>query len=272
MQADLQYTGLIRDILTTGDPVSGRNGGTRRVIGRSFVFDSFPLISVRRTAWKNALREWEWFMSGSNRLADLHSSVQKWWQPWADPDGHVWHNYSRQFRAVRGHVGGMGFEEDQLEVFVEGLKEHPHGRRHVLTTWNPVDMHSPKCKITSCHGTVIQAFVSSVGTLSLFTYHRSVDVIVGMPHNWVQYWAFLVWLAARLQRKPGWLEWVGGDCHIYDAHADLAGRIAGANLGGIETPHLLYTPEGSVDEFRADDWTLVGNYRPIIDERAEMVV
>lgn len=266
MDANSEYLDVIRGVFDRGEDVVTRNSRCRRTFAHQCRFDRFPLVSYRKTAWKTALREWEWFMSGSNRLEDLHPSVRPWWQPWAK-HGYVPHNYSRQFRNFYGANDGV----DQVQLLIDGVRDHPFSRRNVITTWNTADMVDLSCPITNCHGTVIQAFVSTDDKLHLVTYQRSADVICGLPHNWVQYWAFLVWMAHQTGRLVGTLTWIGGDVHIYEAHAELALRIRKGYIGTPQTPGLLYA--GARDTpFRADDFSLDGSYLYGTDERAEMVV
>ena len=101
------------------------------------------------------------------------------------------------------------------------------------------------------------------------TYQRSADVVVGLPANWIQQWAFLLWLARACGRKVGTLTWKGGDVHVYESHVDLAFRALLAP-SQADPPGLAYEP--SADGFRADDFALTGPYAPAITERAEMVV
>ena len=264
--ADLQYAELIRSCLA-GEKVRTRNSDCWRAEpGLRCVFDRTPLITARRTAWKNCLREWGWFMSGSNRVSDLHPSVRPWWEPWQSEAGNVRYNYSRQFRAFWGREGAS---VDQIATLIGGIRLHPMSRRNVITTWNTADMVSPDCPITNCHGTVIQATGHEDGRLTLTTYQRSVDVICGLPHNWLQYWAFLLWLCARTERTPGRLVWIGGDIHVYEAHLDLARRIV-ALESLPEQPELVYTPVGM--QFAADEFRLDRDYRPAIEEKVVMVV
>ena len=127
-----------------------------------YTFKSTPLVSTRRTAWLNALREWEWFMSGSNDINNLHEKVHHWWQPWADKEGYINYNYSAQFRGAMGSAldtRGSPIELDQIKYLQDAIKNHPYSRRSVITTWNAADMTALDCSITNCHGTVIQAFV-----------------------------------------------------------------------------------------------------------------
>jgi thymidylate synthase len=269
MTIDDTYLDLLDEVAKHGDALVTRNDRVRRIIARQFSFDSTPLISVRKTAWKNALREWEWFMSGSCQLSNLHPAVREWWMPWANHEGNVRFNYSEQFRyfgeADRKRDGYF----DQIEYLIEGIKNHPFSRRNVITTWNTQEMTHPDCSITNCHGTVIQAFVHPDKRLDLATYQRSVDVICGLPHNWVQYWAFLLWLAHRTGWQVGSLVWIGGDIHVYDAHKALVEKMLAAE-DRPETPQLVYTPTSK--DFKADDFTLNREYQPVLTDRAEMVV
>lgn len=264
MSTNSQYADLIRATLA-GDTITTRNSTVKRRVGQQVTFSSTPLVSSRKTAWRSALREMEWFLSGSCNINDLHPSVHPWWQPWADAAGNVCNNYSVQFRAF---LGVSGTPVDQIDLLVNGVTSHPYSRRNVITTWNTADMVDGITPITNCHGTVIQAFVDSQNRLDLIMYQRSVDLICGLPHNWIQYWAFLQWLAHRGGRQVGRFIWTGGDIHIYGEHLDLAQRILAT--GEVAQPELVYTPTS--DTFKADDFTLSGPYEPAITEKAVMVV
>lgn len=264
MSADLEYRKLLKELLERGQRVYTRNSFVRRLFPWQVTFSSTPLITLRKTAWKNCLREWEWFMSGSDNIEDLHPAVRPWWEPWADKDcGIVYYNYSHQFR--EWNIDGPRY--DQIEGLLRGIKGHPYSRRNVITTWNTAEMNDSLCPITNCHGTVVQAFCFE-DVLSLVTYQRSVDVICGFPHNVFQYWAFLVWLASRTDNKVGTLTWIGGDVHLYDEHEGLARRILETEVQ--PAPGLVYSPSG--EDFKADDFSLDGEYRYALEEKARMVV
>lgn len=287
------YGNLIADVLRHGSHTEARNGGTKRLFARQETFDRNPLVSARTTFWRGALREFEWFLSGSSNIKDLHESCHPWWKPWANKDGEVPFNYSHQFRRFHGtpgvtwretkkipHNGGtlevpVGHEvtpkfADQIVYLQEGIKSNPTSRRLVATTWNAADMLDPACPITNCHGTVIQLFCEPDGKLHLVMYQRSVDSIAGLPHNWVQYWAFLMFLARHGSRQVGTFTWIGGDVHIYDAHSELAWKIAGLGASVPPPPDLIYKP--STEQFKADDFSLAGEYRPLITEKAALIV
>lgn len=256
------YADVIRACLE-GEQVTTRNSVCRRAVCLSQRFTSTPLVTSRRTAWKNALREMQWFLSGSDRLEDLHQDVRPWWSPWADEFGAVTYNYGVQFRRWNGRF-------DQLAHFLDGLENHPFSRRHVMTTWNADQMAAADCPITNCHSTVIQAFCHADGTLSLKSYQRSADVVVGLPHNWIQTAALQLWLCARTRRRLGTLYYEAGDAHVYETHVPLARQILEATPHAFPPPTLNYRPTSDV--FLADDFSLDGKYVPVLEYRAEMIV
>lgn len=484
---DAQYIGMLSQIVDDGLVIDSRNARTMRLEGLTAKFDTTPLISLRRTAWRSAIREMEWFMSGSTDLKDLHPSVQSWWKPFCKIDDHTLpHNYGAAFRRIYhpfstelagevdpksmeeipvstvvphwkqeeintvadsraihlGYAGIncdgdtfrvvgyenksnywiqfgsngykrlglpsnflkgiiknpyypsvrgvacygvvdktkvtyydeayglwtdminrcydlksrkkqlwykdvvvhprwkcfefflqdlpsiLGFPEwlaskkkdsleldkdynkaryygpdvcvflpkkmnkglafankvwklpryklyfDQVQHFLDGIKNDPFSRRNVITTWLPDHVQMGYLNPTNCHGSMIQAFVDNDNKLDISMYQRSADMVVGTPHNWIQYWAFLLWVAAQTGREPGTFTWIGGDCHIYESHLPLVQKLKDlhAACGASELrPQLVYNGEvGS--PFKADDFCLSGLYVPLCSDSAEMVV
>lgn len=256
----------LKYILIHGKTITTRNSSVIRVQNLHYTFTTTPLVSIRRTAWKKCLLEWEWFMSGSNNIKDLDVSVHPWWEPWADEAGEIANNYARQFRSSEGATSPP---LDQIEYLIDGIRNHPFSRRNVITTWNTNDMAQPSTPITNCHGSIIQAFVQpDTNKLDLTTYQRSADMVLGVPHNWLQYWAFLQWLAYRSGREVGSLTWFGGDCHIYPDHIDMSKRIIHEGFLASTPPQLIYSP--SSKEFLAKDFNLSGNYTPLINKSLKM--
>lgn len=303
MNADTAFLEILNRVKNEGRQVETRNSVCKRITpGTSalatkdfspqpttqYTFDRTPLVTVRKTSWKNCLREWEWFMSGSNNVNDLHESVRHWWKPWAEESGELWAQYGEQLRhfSMIDPKNGFADQFDQIEYLIDGVKNHPNSRRNVITTWNTPEMAHPFCKLTCCHGTIIQAFVEDYDQLHLVTYQRSADVVCGLPHNWCQYWAFMLWLAHRSGREPGRLTWIGGDVHVYQAHDQLADKIEFevdvARESGLtavllprrlwfdNAPQLVYTPTS--EDFKADDFTLDRPYEPLVTDKAEMIV
>jgi len=269
MRIDRQFMQILEELYTTGETIETRNSKVKRIIGSKMVFTTTPLVSIRRTAWKKALLEMEWFLSGSENVNDLDSSVHPWWKPWMDKSGIVKNNYSKQFRRFEG---GQGSSLDQISTLVDEITNHPFSRRMVITTWNPFEMRLPETPITNCHGTTIQTFVNQQNELTLLMYQRSGDYLLGVPHNLIQYWALLLWLGKQTGTTPAKFIWIGGDVHLYDAHNSVAlEMVAKMQECEIVTPELGYTGQKG-DPFRASDFQLQGMYKPVLNTNAVMVV
>ena len=265
---------MIRNCLS-GEVMKSRNGHKtyRALTPQIASFNETPLVSLRATAWKNALREWEWFMSGATNINSLDERVRHWWSPWVGEDDCVNYNYSQQFRTFNGIDGDDCWDTvDQIKYIVDGIRNNPTSRRLVATTWNAYDMTRDDCPITNCHGTAIQFFVRDNGRLDMNMYQRSADLVLGVPHNWIQYWAFLQWVAAQTHHKVGRFVWIGGDVHVYEDHLEVAKEMCQVDQqkewGNLD---LTYNPT-DVSIFRADDFAIAGEYQPLITTKLKMNV
>ena len=196
------------------------------------------------------------------------------------------YSYGEQFRKSACRPSGRFTPKhfDQIEYLLNGVKEHPFSTRNLITTWNTGDMAQPDCIVTNCHGSMIQVFgeltrrmyggitcVDGVSkTIHMTMYQRSSDLILGAPHNWVQYWAFMQWLAHRTGTKPGPFTWIGGDVHIYKSHLEVARKIKAVDYYNPANPQLTYKPSSA--EFKADDFSVEGSYPPAITDEVKLEV
>lgn len=229
------YHDLLRKVLEQGEDVPDRTGvGTRRVFGGHMRFDlrrGFPAITTKRLAWRAVVSELLWFLEGSQderRLAEiLHGtrSPEKttiwtgnaqadYWRDRARYDGDLGRVYGVQWRHWRN---SQGERTDQVANLVQGLRDKPYDRRHILSAWNPGEidqMALPPCHILS------QFFVSQNGELSCQMYQRSADLFLGVPFNIASYSLLTHLLAHVLELNVGELVLVTGDTHIYHNHLE----------------------------------------------------
>lgn len=272
-KVDRKYLDIIEDIFLEGQDVQTRNSIVRKKFNITTEYTSTPLVSIRRTAWKQSLLEFEWFLSGSDNITTLNESVKHWWKPWANSYGFIPNNYSTQFRKFSGSPSEEYITPklDQIAYLIKEIKNNPQSRRQVITTWNTCDMASKETPIANCHGSMIQTDINpETKELNLFMYQRSCDVMMGLPHNLLQYYAFLLYLAHQTGYKPGKFIHTLGNAHIYEAHMEVANLCRHTEISHIETPELTYNPTS--DNFKADDFKLVGEYKPIIKEKLELIV
>lgn len=289
--ADLTYAFLLQDILRLNNVVETRNHSCYcNPFLDNVTFTELPLITIRKTAWKLALTEMEWFMSGSHKCPD---KLAKWWNGQLTSEGLYFDGYSHQFRyssygvdletsyAIGSDIGNF----DQIAYILDGLKNHQHSRRLVMTSWNTGEManitntnnnpNTPSC----CHGSLVQFFVVK-GELHIKHYVRSQDMLLGNPANLVQYWALLTYFAFHSNLKVGSLTWIFGDAHIYneESHIEAANQIiawrfdtlkqtcSGLCYAGSKPdpqPKLVYNYSGELDlfgtpRFAAADFTIEG--------------
>jgi len=239
-----QYHDLLQDILDNGEIKDDRTGvGTISVFGRNLRFDlrrGFPAITTKKLAWKACVSELLWFIEGSGderRLAEiLHgpdndgkvtiwtpNALAPYWKSKAKFDGDLGRVYGVQWR----HWNKYNWNEqanaheitevDQLTNLLEGLKNDPNGRRHILSGWNVAEMDQmalPPCHVMS------QYYVNKNKELSCHMYQRSVDVFLGLPFNIASYALLTHLIATHCGYSVGELIISTGDTHIYKDHVE----------------------------------------------------
>lgn len=107
---------------------------------------------------------------------------------------------------------------NQLEDLINGLKENPESRRHIVTAWNPGEQDLgvlPPCHI------MFQLHVLNGRELHCTVYMRSVDLCTGLPSDIVLYALLVNLLAKDTSLTPKSLTFFFGNTHVYANHVDL---------------------------------------------------
>jgi len=125
--------------------------------------------------------------------------------------------YGSQWR----HFGSWS-PVDQIKDLIEGLKNNPDSRRHMVTAWNPEDLDD--VVLPPCHYG-FQCYVAD-GKLSLMWNQRSVDTFLGLPFNIASYATLLLLLCEETGYEPGQLIGNLGDVHIYKNHIQQSLELA----------------------------------------------
>ena len=274
-----QYLDLLKDILENGESKDDRTGtGTISVFGRQLRFDlreSFPAVTTKKLAWRACVGELLWFLEGSSderRLAELTHGTREgvstiwtpnalapYWKPKAQFNGDLGRVYGVQWR----DFGGV----DQILKLVDGLKEDPNGRRHIVSAWNVGELDQmalPPCHVLS------QFYVNKNKELSCHMYQRSVDVFLGLPFNIASY-ALLTHMVAHVcGLTVGELVISTGDTHIYSNHVvQVKEQLTRSPTSG---PVLRLNPDVvDIDKFTIDDIQLQ-NYVSMPSIKAPMAV
>ena len=259
--------------------------GTRSIFGTRMRFDlskNFPAMTTKKLAWKACVSELLWFIEGSGderRLREiLHGdrNTEKGTIWTANAEAGYW-KHKAQFEGDLGRVYGVQWRDwatfnkvlgasregedvyvkgqpvDQLMELVEGLKNDPYGRRHVLTAWNPGELGS--MALPPCH--MFAQFYVANGKLSCQMYQRSADVFLGVPFNIASYALFTHMLAQVCGYEVGEFIHVMGDTHIYHNHFDAVNEQLSREP--LELPTIKLNPNiKDITKFTMNDIELVG--------------
>jgi thymidylate synthase len=273
-----QYHQALKHILINGKNKTDRTGvGTRSVFGYQMRFnlqEGFPATTTKKLAWRAVVSELLWFLEGSSderRLAEiLHgtrdlSKTTIWtanakadyWLPRAHFEGDLGRVYGVQWRDFLG--------VDQVQQLIDGIKNDPSGRRHILSAWNPAELTD--MALPPCH--VLSQFDVTNGYLSCQMYQRSCDMFLGVPFNIASYSLLTHIIARECGLKVGDFVWTGGDCHIYNNHFEAVEVQLGREPKPL--PTLVFTTGKKIADYTVDDFIL-DNYNPDPAIKAEMAV
>ena len=219
---DEDYKGLLGSCLYNGIEKQDRTGtGTLSVFGRQIrhnMEDGFPLLTTKSMAIKTLVTELKWFLKGRTDIQYLRDNNCKIWDGDYEKSGNTNGDLGPIYRAQWRSWRAFGHTIDQLKELVEGLKNNPDGRRHLVTAWNPGDMKY--MVLPPCHYS-FQCYVAD-GKLSLMWNQRSVDTFLGLPFNIASYGLLLLLLCEETGYKPGELIGNLGDVHLYSNHLEQA--------------------------------------------------
>ncbi len=212
-----QYLDLMRHVLDHGVEKGDRTGtGTRSIFGYQMRFDlslGFPLLTTKKLHLKSIIYELLWMLKGETNIRYLTEHGVTIWDEWADEDGELGPVYGAQWRSWRGSGGEV---VDQIAQVVEGIKQNPDSRRHIVSAWNVAEID--RMALPPCH-TLFQFYVAE-GRLSCQLYQRSADIFLGVPFNIASYALLTLMMTQVTGYSPGEYVHTFGDAHIYLNHLD----------------------------------------------------
>ncbi|MDB4483477.1 thymidylate synthase, partial [Akkermansiaceae bacterium] len=148
---------------------------------------------------------------------------------------------------------------DQINNLINGLKNNPTSRRHLVSAWNvgKVDeMALPPCHL------LFQFYVHDPDSerpgLSCQLYQRSADLFLGVPFNIASYALLTMMVAQVCGYEPREFVHTFGDLHLYSNHLEQAKLQLSRNP--MPLPKMQINPNVSeIDQFKFDDFELA-NY------------
>ena len=252
-----QYLNLMRHILDNGSEKGDRTGiGTKSVFGYQMRFDlseGFPCITTKKLHLKSIIHELLWFLQGDQNIRYLKENGVSIWDKWADEDGNLGPVYGVQWRSWETPDGR---KIDQIRKLIDGIKNNPHSRRHIVSAWNVADVDN--MALPPCH-TLFQFYVADE-KLSCQLYQRSADVFLGVPFNIASYALFTLMVAQVCDLEPGDFVHTFGDAHLYSNHMEQAHLQLSREPGKL--PVMKIDSEvKDIFKFKFEDFELT-NYDP----------
>ena len=262
-----QYLELMQHVLQHGHRKTDRTGtGTLSVFGWQMRFnlaDGFPLLTTKKLHTRSIIHELLWFLQGDTNIRYLKDNGVSIWDDWADENGDLGPVYGKQWRRWETADGRT---VDQIAQLVDGLKNNPDSRRHLVSAWNPGEVNN--MALPPCHA-LFQFYVAD-GRLSCQLYQRSADIFLGVPFNIASYALLTMMMAQVCGYEPGDFVWTGGDCHLYSNHLEQARLQLGREPRPLPTLRLNPAVK-DIFAFRFEDFTLEG-YDPHPHIKAEVAV
>ena len=238
-----QYLDLCRHVLEHGEKREDRTGtGTISTFGYQMRFDltkGFPLLTTKKVFYRGIFEELLWFLSGNTNIKHLVDKKVGIWNEWPydkyskSPDfkGETLEEFIEKIRDDQefadkygdlGPVYGKQWRDfngvDQITQLIEGIKNNPFSRRHLVVAYNPSEVKD--MALPPCHS-LFQFYVSADGKkLSCQLYQRSGDVFLGVPFNIASYSLLLAMVAQVCDLEPYEFIHTFGDVHIYLNHLD----------------------------------------------------
>lgn len=249
-----QYLDLMSRVMENGVDKGDRTGtGTRSVFGHQMRFDlseGFPLVTTKKLHLRSIIIELLWFLRGDTNIGWLKDNGVSIWDEWADENGDLGPVYGYQWRSW---PAPDGTSIDQIEKLVDGIKNNPNSRRHIVSAWNPAlvdEMALPPCHC------LFQFYVAD-GKLSCQLYQRSADIFLGVPFNIASYALLTHMIAQVCDLEVGDFVHTLGDAHLYSNHFEQVKTQLGRAPKAL--PQLKINPDvKTLTDFKFEDFEIIG--------------
>lgn len=232
------------------------------IVNRYDLSKEFPIITLRRTAFKSAIDEilWIW-QKKSNNVHDLNSHI---WDSWADETGSIGKAYGYQLGVKSVYPEG---EFDQVDRVLFDLKNNPSSRRILTNIYNFQDLH--EMHLYPCAYSM--TFNVTGNKLNGILNQRSQDTLTANNWNVVQYAVLLHMFAQVSGLEVGEFVHVISDAHIYDRHVPIVEEI----LKNPQYPAPTFKINKDVKnfyDFTVDDFELVDYNYTKLEKKIEVAI
>jgi len=285
MDNEKVYLEALKDVLENGTLRKTRTSSTISKFSLKLDFDIreyFPLLTTKRVYVHGVLHELLWFINGDTNSKNLEKHNVNIWKENSSREfldrcglkdydegdcgpiyGFQWRHFNATYLGCDEDYSGVGI--DQLQNCINLIKKDPYSRRIFMSAWNPIQL-GEMC-LPPCH--VSYQFYVSDGLLSCMLYQRSGDMFLGIPFN-IASVSFLVYIIANMTGlKPGYVNLVIGDAHIYSDHIEAVKTQL--EREPYEPPKLIVKNRyDNIDYYKTSDFEIVDyKFHPTI--KAKMI-
>jgi thymidylate synthase/dihydrofolate reductase len=234
---EVQYLNLVQEVLYTGESRNGRNGSTLSLFSRHVKFDllnGFPLLTTKKMFTRGIIEELLFFIRGETNSKLLEEKKVNIWKGntsrqflnsvglTAYDEGMMGPMYGYQWRRFNSPYNSSDEGIDQLQNVIDLIKNDPHSRRIILTSYNPAQVDEGV--LYPCHTICAQFYISNSKYLDMYCFNRSSDLGLGLPFNIASSALLLTIIASLTDLKPRYLEISIGDAHVYSNHIEQLER------------------------------------------------
>lgn len=213
-----------------------------------------PITSLRPIAFKSSNEELLWiYQDQTSDLSVLEARGVNWWENWKMADGTIGQRYGATINRY-----------EMVDKLLQGLKENPFGRRHIMNMWQEKDLSEPGA-LSPCAYETLWSVRREEGELVLdcTLIQRSSDYLVAGHINALQYHSLQLAFAKHLSYKVGKFTQFIQNVHIYERHLDNAQILLGRQGQQSEPRFYLDVPDGTdFYKIQASDFKLE-NYEPV---------
>jgi len=171
----------------------------------------FPIPTLRNTAIKTGIKEIFWiYQKQTNSLDVAHELGVTWWDEWNVGDLTIGSRYGYTIKKY-----------NLMNKLLDGLKNDPFGRRHIINMYQYEDFDEPKGLYPCAYETLWSVRkVNNEYYLDMTLTQRSNDYLTSGFINKIQYVAFQMMIAGHLGYKVGKFCHLMQNLHVYDRHFD----------------------------------------------------
>ena len=219
-----------------------------------------PLITLRPIATKSAIGELLWIYQDESNDLDLLKEKYgvTWWDEWDIGN-----------RTIGSCYGHTIHQYNLMKKLLQGLKENPDGRRHIINMWQE-DEFFQKHGLKSC------AFMTQwnvrhgrdgVNYLDMCLTQRSSDFATAGCINQLQYLVFLHLVCRHTGYTPGRFTWFYNNIQIYDRHMNQVEEMLKREPVDCQPKIVLNPDKQNFYDFTPDDVKIEGYPRALIKEK-----